>query len=210
METKLQSTCFHHILRFFLKKKTALDLVTLSHFPRNYRRKIFLLLCSINWPNFIVLLPLLCEILGNICIGIAFKPGWDVMNFEVNLIFLIKLSFLHNQNVVTKDLISWEQKKLLRQNKKTFFIIFKWLSIKQITQRFLEGESPNFQQGCFQHLSSLLLKDVVIQLRYLKSILWYYYVILLNYIIVIYETYFIYLLWIYRIFKLYSNEVGIF
>ena len=112
METKLQSTCFHHILRFFLKKKTALELVTLSHFPRNYRRKIFLLLCSINWPNFIVLLPLLCEILGNICIGIAFKPGWDVMNFEVNLIFLIKHSFLHDQKVLTKGLISWERKSI--------------------------------------------------------------------------------------------------
>ena len=197
-------------IKLFQKIKRELELVSLPHFPHNFWRKIFLLLYSINWLYFIVWLPLLCEVLGNMCIVIVSKPGWDVMNFEVNLIFLIKLSFLHNQNVVTKDLISWEQKKLLRQNKKTFFIIFKWLSIKQITQRFLEGESPNFQQGCFQHSSSLLLKDVVIQLRYLKSILWYYYVILLNYIIVIYETYFIYLLWIYRIFKLYSNEVGIF
>ena len=42
------------------------------------------------------------------------------MNFKVNLIFLIKLFFLHDQKVITKTLISWEQKELLRWNKKHF------------------------------------------------------------------------------------------
>ena len=36
------------------------------------------------------------------CIAIVCKPGCDVMSFEVNLIFLIKPFFLHDQNVVTK------------------------------------------------------------------------------------------------------------
>ena len=36
------------------------------------------------------------------CIAIIYKPGCDVMNFEVKIIFLIKLFFLHNQKVVTK------------------------------------------------------------------------------------------------------------
>ena len=54
------------------------------------------------------------------CIGIVRKPGCDVMNFEVNLIFLIKLFFLYDQNVVVKSSISLEQKKLLRRNKKCF------------------------------------------------------------------------------------------
>ena len=49
-----------------------------------------------------VWLPLLCEILGNVCIAIAGKPGCDVMNFEVNLIFLIKSLLLHDQKIVTK------------------------------------------------------------------------------------------------------------
>ena len=31
------------------------------------------------------------------CIPIVCKPGCDVMNFEVNLIFLIKPFFLHDQ-----------------------------------------------------------------------------------------------------------------
>ena len=36
------------------------------------------------------------------CITTVCKPGCDVMNLEVNLIFLIKLFFLHDQKVVTK------------------------------------------------------------------------------------------------------------
>ena len=59
------------------------------------------------------------------CIGIVCKLCCDVMNFEVNLIFLLKLFFLHDQNVVTKTLISWERKKLLRQNKKHFLSFLK-------------------------------------------------------------------------------------
>ena len=57
------------------------------HFPHNVWRKIFLLLYSINGPSFIVWLPLLCEILGNICIAIVCQPGSDVMNLESDLIF---------------------------------------------------------------------------------------------------------------------------
>ena len=47
-------------------------------------------------------LPLLCEISGNMCIAIVCEPGCHVINFEVNLIFLIKPLFLHDQKVVTK------------------------------------------------------------------------------------------------------------
>ena len=64
--------------------------------------KIFMLLYSINWPNFIVWLPLLCEILGNMCIVVACEPDCDVINFEINLIFLIKPFFLHGKKVKTK------------------------------------------------------------------------------------------------------------
>ena len=95
-----------HIKLF--KKIRGLELVTLPHFLHNFWRKIFLVLCSTNWPNFIVLMSLLCEILGNMFIGIVCKPGCDAMNFEDNLTFVIKLFFLHDQNVVTKNYISWE------------------------------------------------------------------------------------------------------
>ena len=36
------------------------------------KRKNFLMLHSINWPNFIVWLSLLLEILGNVCITIVY------------------------------------------------------------------------------------------------------------------------------------------
>ena len=63
------------------------------------------------------------------CIGIICKPGGDVMNFEINHIFLIKLLFLHDQNVVIKTKTSWEQKKLLRRNKKHFSSFLKGFSV---------------------------------------------------------------------------------
>ena len=54
---------------------------------------MFLILYSINWSNFIVWLPLLLEILSNICIAVVFVPGCHVINFEINLIFPIKPFF---------------------------------------------------------------------------------------------------------------------
>ena len=50
----------------FLEK--GLGIVFLTHFVYDFSRKMFLVLCSINWPNFISWLPLPFEILVNICI----------------------------------------------------------------------------------------------------------------------------------------------
>ena len=51
------------------------------------------MLRSINWSNIIAWLPLLLEILVNMCIRIVCYPGCDVINFEINLIFPIKPFF---------------------------------------------------------------------------------------------------------------------
>ena len=76
VETKMQTTFFHLILNsFFFKKKRGLQVVCLSHFPHSFWKEIFRFLCSINWPNFIVWLLLLCEILDNMSIVIVCKPG---------------------------------------------------------------------------------------------------------------------------------------
>ena len=48
----------------FLDK--SLGMVSPIHFVYDFSIKMFLMLYSINWPNFIVCLPLLLEILGNI------------------------------------------------------------------------------------------------------------------------------------------------
>ena len=53
------------------KQKRGLELVSLSHFLHDVQRKIFTLLYSRTWPNFIVWLPLLLEILGHTCIVIV-------------------------------------------------------------------------------------------------------------------------------------------
>ena len=80
-------------INLFQKIKRGLELISLPQFLHNFWRKLFLFLYSINWPNFIVWLSLLCEILGNMFIKIVYKPGCDVINFAVNLISLIKPFF---------------------------------------------------------------------------------------------------------------------
>ena len=54
---------------------------------------ICFMLYSINWPNFIAWLLLILKVLVNMCIAIVYFPGCDVINFEINLIFQIKLFF---------------------------------------------------------------------------------------------------------------------
>ena len=59
---------------------------------------MFLVLYFINWPNFIAWLLLLLAILVNMCIAVLQYilqlfvriPGYDVKDFEINIIFLIK------------------------------------------------------------------------------------------------------------------------
>ena len=68
----------------------GLGLVSPPHFVHDFSRKMFLMLLSINRPNFIVWLPLLLEILGNMFITIACWPDCDVIKFEIKLITLIK------------------------------------------------------------------------------------------------------------------------
>ena len=63
------------------------------HFVYDFSRKIFLMLYSNNIPNFIVCLPSLLEILGSICIAIVCFSVCDVINFEINFIFLINPFF---------------------------------------------------------------------------------------------------------------------
>ena len=64
------------ILNFNFSEK-GLGLVSPPHFVYDFSRKMFLMLHSINWPNFIVWLLLLLEILGNMCITIFCLPGCD-------------------------------------------------------------------------------------------------------------------------------------
>ena len=75
----------------FLEK--GLGIVSPPHVVHDFSRKMFLMLHSINWPNFIIWLSLPFKILGNVCIAIFCFPGCDVISIETNLIFLIKPFF---------------------------------------------------------------------------------------------------------------------
>ena len=57
----------------------CLEIVSSLYFLYGFSGKMFVMLCSINCPNFIVWLPLPLEILGSVCIGIVY--------FEIDLSF---------------------------------------------------------------------------------------------------------------------------
>ena len=57
---------------------------------------------SIDRPNFIALLPLFLEILGNMCIVIVYFLVYDAIKFEINFGFLIKPFFSVNKKSIQK------------------------------------------------------------------------------------------------------------
>ena len=65
----------------------GLEIVSPPHFVYDFSTEMCLMLYSINWPNFIVRLSLLVEILDNVCIAIICSRGCDFINFEINLPF---------------------------------------------------------------------------------------------------------------------------
>ena len=97
-EIKVQTTCLYLIQSFIKKIRRDLKLI----FCLIFWRKFILLLYSINWPNSIVWLPLLREILGNMCIAVVSYPGCDVIYSVINFTFVIKLFFLQDQKGKTK------------------------------------------------------------------------------------------------------------
>ena len=123
-------------IKLFQKIKRSLDLVFLLHFPHNFGRKIFILLYSITWPNFIVRLPLLSEILGNMCIAIVWKPGCDIMISKLTLSFSNQAVIPTWPKSLDKNLNISRMERAFKTKQKAFFIIFKGLSIKEIKKCF--------------------------------------------------------------------------
>ena len=74
IESKLQITCFHLIQIFFifLKTKVVWNYLLASFSVCFLNKTCLCYFCSINWPNFIVWLPSLREILGHMFIVIVF------------------------------------------------------------------------------------------------------------------------------------------
>ena len=95
-----------------------------------FREKCFscytLLTDQISLPG----LPLLLEILVNMCIAIVCQQDRDVMDFENNLIFLIK-PFSYMTKKSRRELNILRTKRAFKVKYKTFFIFFKELSNAQ-------------------------------------------------------------------------------
>ena len=144
-------------IKLFQTIERVLELVSLPHFLHDFWREIFLLLYSINWPNFIFWLLLLREILGNLSIVIICWLVCDVIDFEINLIFLTKpfLQWPKNQD---KNLNFLWMKRAFKIKYKTVFIIFKVLSLKQMKNYFGRWE-PNFK---IEHKISLIITTTIV------------------------------------------------
>ena len=66
----------------------GMGIVSPSHFVYDLSKKLFLILYSINWINFIIFL----QVLGNMYIAIVCFSG-----FQISFIFLIKAFFYMTQ-----------------------------------------------------------------------------------------------------------------
>ena len=97
------------MLNFSFSEK-GLGLVSPPHFVYGFSRKMLFMLYSLNWLNFIAWLSLLLKIFGNTCITIVCLPGCDIINFEINLIFLIK-PFCYNAKKARQKLKYLENEK---------------------------------------------------------------------------------------------------
>ena len=138
----------------FLEK--GLGIVSPPHFENYFSRKNFLMLNSINWPNFIIWLPVLFEVLANIyCNCLLFR----YINFEINLIFLIKL-FLYmiqksRQNMLRINIL--RTKTAFKVKWKPFLIIFKALSIAKKIVSDLIVRLQGYNEGLFLLTSYIVL-----------------------------------------------------
>ena len=68
---------------------------------KSYIKTLYARLYPINGANFIVWLPLFCEMLGNIRVVTLHSLDCDI-NFQIYFFFLIKPFFLHDQKIKTK------------------------------------------------------------------------------------------------------------
>ena len=100
----------------------CLGLVSLMHFVSDFSR-VLSVLYSINWPNFIVWLPVFCEILSNIIIVIICFQDYDLINLDIDLNFLIT-SFSCIIKSQDKNLNIFKTKRVFKAKKKKHFSPF--------------------------------------------------------------------------------------
>ena len=87
-----------------------LGIVFPPHFTNSFARKYFSW-CILLTLNLFVWLPLVLEIFGNICIANVCFSAYEVLNFEINLIFSNQAVFLHDQKSQDKNIDILRAKK---------------------------------------------------------------------------------------------------
>ena len=120
------------LYKAFLKSKKRFETKPPVLFFPWFLKKVISHRIFYQLTNFHCLIAFL-EILCNMCMVVVCCPGFDVISFEINLSFFIKL-FSHMKNIRTKIWISEKQKELLRWNEKhfSFLTVFFFFSLKQI------------------------------------------------------------------------------
>ena len=115
--------------KLFKKTKRGPKIASLSHFQHSFwKKKTFLLLYSITWPNFIVSLSLLREILEN-CLSIRLwrHKSWNWLYLSNQAVFS------KWPKVQDKNLIILRTEKAFKIKYKAFFTSFKRLLLKLIS-----------------------------------------------------------------------------
>ena len=112
----------------FLEKGLGID--SSSHFMYDLSRKIFVMLCSINWLKFIFWFPLLLEIFNNMFITFVSFPGFNIIILEINLIFLIKpFSWVTKKS---RQKMNYFENEFLRWSNKHFSSFLKGFQLSKI------------------------------------------------------------------------------
>ena len=104
------------------------------------------MLHSINWPNFIGWLSLLREILDNIYILYFLLIRLRRHEFWNQHYLSSQAAFSTWPKSQDKNVNILRTKRAFKIKQQAFFITFKKLSLKQIKQIFLEGESPTLNK----------------------------------------------------------------
>ena len=97
-------------------------------------KEIFLTLYFISWPNFIVWLPLLLEILINMCIEIICCSFCDVISFEINHNFPIKPFFYITKKLRQKCKYLKNEKKFYHEIKSIFYHFYRAFNFQKLCQ----------------------------------------------------------------------------
>ena len=124
----------------------GVELISQSHFAQAFSRKIFLLLYSITWSNFIVWLPLLLEIIGSMFIVIVSYPLCDVINCEIYLSFLIN-PFSYILPKIQSKIWNILRKVLSRWNEKHFSLLLKDIQLSEIVSNLKVHLYIKFKSG---------------------------------------------------------------